>query len=116
MLFSSNEFLIFLAIVLIVYYSLRSLRRQNILLLVASYVFYAAWDWRFCALLLITSVVDFFVGRALADLPADRQRQTALPIGLTVNIGMLFFFKYFNFFVDSAVHGLNTLGITASPV
>jgi alginate O-acetyltransferase complex protein AlgI len=116
MLFNSNQFLIFLAILLIVYYSLRSLRWQNVLLLVASYIFYAAWDWRFCALLLITSAVDFFAGRALADLPAGRQRQTALSIGLTVNLGMLFFFKYFNFFVDSAVHGLNALGITASPV
>jgi alginate O-acetyltransferase complex protein AlgI len=116
MLFNSNEFLIFLAIALIVYYSLRSLRWQNMLLLVASYIFYAAWDWRFCALLLITSTIDFVAGRALADLPAGRQRQTALTIGLVVNLGMLFFFKYFNFFVDSAVHGLNALGISASPI
>jgi alginate O-acetyltransferase complex protein AlgI len=116
MLFNSNEFLIFLAIVLIVYYSLRSLRWQNIVLLVASYLFYAVWDWRFCALLFITSTVDFFVGRALADLPAGRQRQTALYAGIVINLGILFFFKYFNFFVDSAVRGLNVLGIAASPV
>lgn len=86
------------------------------LLLVASYLFYAAWDWRFCGLLLITSATDFFVGRTLVDLPTIRQRQRALAFGLAVNLGMLFFFKYFNFFVDSAVHGLNTLGIAASPV
>jgi D-alanyl-lipoteichoic acid acyltransferase DltB (MBOAT superfamily) len=116
MLFNSNEFLIFLAVVLIVYYSLHSLRWQNMLLLVASYLFYAAWDWRFCALLLITSGVDFVVGKSLVDLPAGSQRQRVLAMGLAVNLGMLFFFKYFNFFVDSAVHGLNTLGISASPV
>jgi D-alanyl-lipoteichoic acid acyltransferase DltB (MBOAT superfamily) len=116
MLFNSNEFLIFLAIILIVYYSLHSLRWQNILLLLASYIFYAAWDWRFCGLLLITSTTDFFVGRALVDLPTTRQRQWSLAFGLAVNLGMLFFFKYFNFFVDSAVHGLNALGIAASPL
>src|SRR5690242_13011348 len=102
MLFNSNEFLIFLAITLIIYYSLRSLRWQNMVLLVASYLFYAAWDWRFCGLLLITSATDFFVGRALVDLPTTRQRQRVLAFGLAVNLGMLFFFKYFNFFMDSA--------------
>ncbi len=116
MLFNSNAFLIFLAVVLIAYYSLRSLRWQNTLLLIISYVFYAAWDWRFCVLLLITSTVDFVAGRRLADLPASRQRQMTLAVGLAVNLGMLFFFKYFNFFVDSAVQGLNSIGISASPV
>jgi alginate O-acetyltransferase complex protein AlgI len=116
MLFNSNNFLIFLAVVLILYHSLRSLRWQNMLLLVVSYVFYASWDWRFCALLIITSAVDYFVGRALVDLPEGRQRQRALVFGLIVNVGILFFFKYFNFFTNSAAQALNTLGLTISPV
>jgi alginate O-acetyltransferase complex protein AlgI len=115
MLFNSNGFLVFLAVTLIVYYGLRSLRQQNVALLIASYIFYAVWDWRFCVLLLVTSGVDFIVGRALADLPAGRQRQRALYIGLAINLGILFFFKYFHFFLNSAVQVLNTLGVSASP-
>ena len=81
------------------------------LLLVASYVFYGAWDWRFLGLLALSTLTDYAVGRFLETEDADRRRRMALAVSLSVNLGVLAFFKYFNFFVDSAVSLFGDVGV-----
>lgn len=115
MLFNSWEFLIFLPLTLLAYYSLRH-RGQNILLLIASYVFYGWWDYRFLSLLAISTVIDFVVAKQLhaIDAKRTRARKRLLFVSLVSNLGILGFFKYFNFFSDSAISLLESLGMHAS--
>jgi D-alanyl-lipoteichoic acid acyltransferase DltB (MBOAT superfamily) len=84
---------------------------QNSLLLAASYLFYAWWDWRFLGLMLLSTVTDYVVGRGLGALHDDRRRRQLFAISLCVNLGILGFFKYFNFFVDSAERVTMALGM-----
>jgi D-alanyl-lipoteichoic acid acyltransferase DltB (MBOAT superfamily) len=103
-LFNSLEFLIFLPIVLAIYYSLGH-RRQNAFLVLASCFFYASWDWRFLFPLLFSTTIDYFCAARISALidqnaPLDL-RKKYLYISLITNLGLLAFFKYFNFFVDS---------------
>ncbi len=114
MLFNSWEFLIFLPIVLILYYSVRRMRFQNIILLLASYVFYGWWDWHFLSLILISSILDFFCGRAIHRSSNARTRKLFLAFSIIGNLGILAFFKYFNFFVDSAAGLLSMFGLQAN--
>ncbi len=100
MLFNSLIFVAFLAVVLLVYPRLRH-RWQNWFLLVASYVFYGYWDWRFLTLLAISTLTDFYVGRRLFRTEHVATRKRLLAVSVCVNLGLLGFFKYFNFFVDS---------------
>lgn len=100
MLFNSLVFLVFMAVVLLVYPRLRH-RAQNWFLLVASYVFYGYWDWRFLSLLAISTLTDYLVGRTLHRTEDVTKRKRLLAVSVTVNLGLLGFFKYFNFFVDS---------------
>lgn len=117
MLFNSLEFALFLPVVFVLYWiNYRSITRQNILLLVASYIFYGWWDWRFLALLFISSSVDFVVGLRLQKEVEARERRKLVGISLLVNLGMLSFFKYFNFFVDSFIDAFGLLGISLHPV
>ncbi|MCE9613256.1 MAG: MBOAT family protein [Lentisphaerae bacterium] len=109
MLFNSPEYLIFLPCVLVLYYLLRT-RMQNRMLLVASYIFYSWWDWRFTSLLMISTVVDYHLSLAIHHSQGQRRRKHLLWLSLVVNFGMLGFFKYFNFFVDSAAQLLTTIG------
>jgi alginate O-acetyltransferase complex protein AlgI len=96
MLFNSWQFLVF-ALGFFALYYLLPLRRQNWLLLVGSYLFYSAWDWRFVALLAGSTVIDFFMARAIDRSEAPRARRTALLVSLVFNLGVLGLFKYFNF-------------------
>lgn len=116
MLFNSLVFAIFLPLVYVVYWALGSprVRAQNALLLIASYIFYGWWDYRFLALVFGSSLVDYLVSLGLARTEAIRRRRWLLSISLTVNLGTLAFFKYFNFFVDSAVALLQSVGLSAS--
>jgi alginate O-acetyltransferase complex protein AlgI len=100
MLFNSLVFLVFLAVVLLVYPRLRH-RAQNVFLLAASYIFYGYWDWRFLLLLFISTITDFIVGQKLQSTEKRSSRKGLLLISVSVNLGLLGFFKYFNFFVDS---------------
>ena len=109
MLFNSWLFAAFLAIVLPLYYRLPH-RGQNLLLLIASYAFYSAWDYRFCSLLIISSVVDFVVARRIRDANSDHARRSYLLFSLVTNFGILGFFKYFNFFADSTRAALAAIG------
>lgn len=114
MLFNSWEFLIFLPIVLALYYSVRNMRFQNVMLLVASYVFYGWWDWRFLSLIIISTVLDFFCGRAIYNAKTKGRRKMFLAFSVLGNLSILGFFKYFNFFVDSAAGLLSMFGLEAN--
>ena len=114
--FVSYEFLVFFALVLAGYYALPH-RGQNLLLLVASYVFYGWWDWRFLGLMLGSSVLDYLAAQAIAwarrpDAPRPGWARAALVVSLVGNLGALGLFKYYNFFVDSFVTGLAACGWT----
>jgi D-alanyl-lipoteichoic acid acyltransferase DltB (MBOAT superfamily) len=96
--------------VLVLYWSLRH-GAQNALLLVASYLFYGAWDWRFLGLLVVSTVVDYGVGIGLGATTDRRRRRLLLGASLATNLGILGFFKYAGFFVDSAVDLLSMFGV-----
>jgi alginate O-acetyltransferase complex protein AlgI len=113
MLFNSFVFVLFLAIVLPVYYAL-SHRWQNRFLLVASYVFYGYWDWRFLGLLAISTVLDFALALLIAGTDSPRRKKRRVALSVVVNLGILGFFKYFDFFVDSAAVLLESAGLQAN--
>lgn len=113
MLFNSVTFFIFLAIVLPLYYRLKH-RGQNWMLLAASYVFYGWWDVRFLALLIGSSIFDYYCGIWIENESRPRQRKWLLAGSMVVNMGVLCTFKYFNFFADSLQSLLSSLGHQAS--
>ncbi len=100
MVFNSLPFAGFFLVVYALYRVLPH-RAQNVMLLVASYVFYSAWDWRFLSLLVGSTVVDFFVAQYLGRTQDPVRRKRALVLSLSFNLGMLGFFKYFNFFAGN---------------
>ena len=114
MLFNSLEFLLFLPTVFVLYWFVfkNQLRAQNILLLVASYVFYGWWDWRFLSLIVLSTAIDYLVGLQLEKTAESSKRKLLLGLSLTANLGMLGFFKYFNFFVQSWVDAWASVGVT----
>ncbi|HIG10421.1 MAG: MBOAT family protein [bacterium] len=116
MLFNSLHFLWFFSAVWVAYWALRRERRlQNGLLLGASYLFYGYWDWRFLGLILLSTLVDFGVGLALARHPRGaRARDRWLVLSLVVNLGALGFFKYWDFFVQSFEEILSAAGLGTS--
>ncbi len=115
--FNSLAFLIFLPLFFAAYWSLRRLhyRWQNLLLVLGGYLFYAWWDWRFVPLLAGISLVDYLVGRGLAKTEAPGGRKLLLAASLLVNLGALFVFKYFDFFVSGFADILRLFGLRANP-
>jgi alginate O-acetyltransferase complex protein AlgI len=103
MAFNTIEYGIFYFIFFVIYWFLLrgKTRSQNSLILVASYIFYGWWDWRFLILIVISSGVDFAVGLQLSNTEKKFRRRLLLYISIFVNLGLLFSFKYFNFFLDS---------------
>ncbi len=116
MLFNSLEFILFLPVVLAVYWLLRRRKPlyQNLLLIAASYLFYAWWDWRFLGLVVVISLSDYLIGRGLAVEERPGKRKLLLALSLLVNLAILGFFKYFNFFISSAAELLNLIGFKAN--
>ena len=112
MLFNSYEFLFFIACVLPLYYRLPH-KWQNRFLIFASYFFYGWWDWRFCGLILVSTLVDYFVGLALEASAKTSIRRRFLWISIGTNLGLLGTFKYFDFFAESAAEALSALGMSA---
>ena len=114
MLFNSFEFLLFLPTVLGLYWFVlhRHLRAQNLLLLVASYVFYGWWDWRFLGLIALSTVVDFLVGIRIEKAPDKARKKRWLWVSLGVNLGILGYFKYANFFIENWIAAWQSVGIT----
>ncbi|MCB0429137.1 MAG: MBOAT family protein, partial [Flavobacteriales bacterium] len=101
MIFNSFIFFVFLGVVLPVFYLLPNKTSKNVFLLIASYFFYGYWDWRFCSLLAFTTLVDYFIGNAIHRTEGEAKRKRLLIVSLVVNLGILGFFKYFNFFIDN---------------
>ncbi len=111
MYFNSSAFFWFLAVFFLLHYLLRgSLRGRNRLIVAASYFFYGWWDWRFLSLLLLSSLVDFYAGLLMKDAARNRRR-LLLFLSLSVNLGVLGFFKYFDFFLENFIHVLGVLGM-----
>jgi len=113
MLFNSVEFALFLPIVFILYWFLaaKNLKLQNALIVGASYFFYGCWDWRCLSLILFSTVVDYAVGRGLATAEKSSQRKLLLAASLIVNLGLLGFFKYYNFFLDNFIAAFSFFGV-----
>ena len=113
MLFNSISFLLFLPVVFVVYWwvNKKSLRLQNGLLLVASYFFYACWDWRFLFLLLFSTALDYFTGIKMEEAKNETNKKRWFWLSIIVNIGFLGIFKYYNFFADSFAEALSGIGI-----
>ena len=112
MLFNSFDFLFFLPTIFVLYWFVfKKIQNQNILLLIASYVFYGWWDWRFLILILVSTIVDYFIGLSLQKVENSKRRKHLLWISLVFNLGLLGFFKYFNFFIDNWVEAWATLGV-----
>ncbi len=112
MLFNSIEFALFLPIVFVIYWCIntKEVRLQNCFLILASYLFYGWWDWRFLILIVFSSLVDYTIGIALSNTNQQRTRKQLLLTSIFVNIGLLLFFKYFNFFIQSFADTFTLLG------
>ena len=112
MLFNSIDFAIFLPIVFILYWfaTNRNLKMQNLLIVVASYLFYGWWDWRFLSLIFFSTLVDYAIGLALLHENNQAKRKIFLWTSIVVNLGFLGFFKYYNFFVDNFVSAFSFFG------
>lgn len=111
MLFNSIDFAIFLPIVLTIYWIARGHRKlQNIWILTASYVFYGWWNWKFLSLIAFSTIVDYLVGLYMGQLRVKTQRKILLGMSLSINLGLLLFFKYFNFFIDSFQQSFKLIG------
>jgi alginate O-acetyltransferase complex protein AlgI len=112
MLFNSLDFAVFLPVVLVLYWSIPNdnIRLQNALIVAASYFFYGWWDWRLLGLIFVSTVTDFFIARAISTQPNDRGRTLVLLVSLFLNLGILGFFKYYNFFAGSVGSAFTLFG------
>ncbi len=112
MLFNSIEFFLFLPTVFVLYWFVfqNHLKYQNILILLSSYVFYGWWDYRFLSLIFLSTVVDYCIALQLQKSNKQQKRKLLLWGSMLFNLGLLGFFKYYNFFVDSVIEAFRTAG------
>jgi len=113
MLFNSLDFAIFLPIVFLLYWFVlqKNLKLQNALIVLASYVFYGWWDWRFLSLIIFSTLVDYTVGQKLRSEDQQSKRKIFLWTSIIVNLGFLGFFKYYNFFLVNFVDAFSLFGM-----
>lgn len=116
MLFNSITYFYFICIVFALYWWLlrKNYKGQNLMLFIASYCFYGWWDVRFLSLIFISSSVDYFLGRAIFRQTEQKRKLVILSLCMFINLGMLGFFKYFNFFTDSFSDLIQLLGFQAN--
>ncbi len=116
MLFNSIDFAVFLPIVFIFYWFVfaGNLKLQNFFLLIASYIFYGWWDWKFLSLLFLSTILDYSIGIALHKEADIGRRKLLLAVSLVCNLGLLGFFKYYNFFVNSFADAFSFFGTHVS--
>lgn len=114
MLFNSPVFIAFFVGVFALYWALRARVPQNALILVASYVFYGAWSWKFLALLVASTLIDYVCGLLIASAKTARRRKAVMLASVTANLGFLATFKYLGFFVHEAAELLAALGFQAN--
>lgn len=112
MLFNSIDYIVFLPAVFILYWTIfnRSVKTQNIFLLVSSYFFYSWWDYRFLSLIIFSTVIDYFLGLKISKEKFHRNRKLLLICSICINLGVLGIFKYYNFFIESWIDLFRTLG------
>jgi D-alanyl-lipoteichoic acid acyltransferase DltB (MBOAT superfamily) len=117
MLFNSLSFAIFLPIVFILYWFVtnKSLKMQNLLLLLSSYYFYGCWDWRFLFLLIFSTTLDYYTGIKMFESKSLKIKKTWFWLSITLNLGFLGIFKYYNFFIDSITSSFLEMGIHINP-
>ena len=113
MLFNSIDFAIFLPICFFIYWFFLSnnIKYQNLFIAVSSYIFYAWWDWRFLSLIFVSTIVDFYVAKKI-HVSREKTRKKLLIFSLFINIGLLCFFKYYNFFLDNFVSAFSFFGFS----
>ena len=113
MLFNSLDFAIFLPIVFLLYWFVtqKNLKLQNALIVLASYVFYGWWDWRFLSLIIFSTVVDYLIGQRLRTEDKQSKRKVLLWTSIIVNLGFLGFFKYYNFFLENFANAFSLFGM-----
>ena len=112
--FTSFTYLLFLPLVLLAYRLTPSRKLQNVLLLVSSYVFYGWWDYRFCILMLVSSLVDFVIGARLHRQQREKFRKWLLAGSIGCNLCLLGVFKYLNFFIEGFQDIGQVLGMNMS--
>ena len=112
MFFNSIDFAIFLPIVFILYWFVfnQTLKFQNSLIVLASYIFYGWWDWRFLSLILFSTLLDYTIGLKLKSQKNEGKRKLLLWTSILVNLGFLTFFKYYNFFLDNFIEAFSFFG------
>lgn len=111
MLFNSLDFAIFLPIVFVLYWVLnKNLMWQNLLVVVASYVFYGWWDWRFLGLIIFSTLINYSIGLAIHNSEQSHKRKRFLWVGVGINLLFLGYFKYFNFFLDNLADAFSFFG------
>jgi D-alanyl-lipoteichoic acid acyltransferase DltB (MBOAT superfamily) len=112
MLFNSLEFIIFLPVVFLLYWFVfRKLRYQNLFVVIASYVFYGWWDWRFLFLIAFTSLCSYLSGILLEKWEGNRRRQQAVSASnIVLNLFILAVFKYYNFFMENMAALFSSVG------
>ena len=117
MLFTDLVFLLFLPIVFAIYWCLGTkLRWQNLFLLIASYVFYGWWDWRFLLLIGFTSLCSFFSGKLISKANSIKRKRFWLWSNVLINLSILFVYKYFDFFTQSFSSLLASIGLHADAI
>ena len=117
MFFNSAAFAVFLPIVFFIYWFVtnKNLNLQNILLLVSSYFFYSCWDWRFLFLLIFSTLLDFFTGIKISETDDKRKRLFWFWLSISINLGFLGIFKYYNFFATSFANAVAHVGLQVNP-
>lgn len=117
MLFNSLNFAIFLPIIFLLYWFVinKYLNLQNALLLLASYFFYACWDWRFLFLLIFSTLLDYYTGLKMQDAENQKAKRFWFWLSVTVNLGFLGVFKYYNFFAESFAESMCHFGLRVNP-
>ncbi|MBK6894443.1 MAG: MBOAT family protein [Flavobacteriales bacterium] len=118
MLFNTLQFGLFFLLIFVLYWfaTRKSLRLQNVMLLVASYYFYACWDWRFLFLLIFSTALDYFSGLQIHRTPTRKGKRFWLTVSIGINLGFLGVFKYYNFFAESFAELVGRFGLDAHPV
>ena len=118
MFFNSLHFAIFLPIVFIMYWFVghKSKINQNYILILASYYFYSCWDWRFLFLLVFSTLLDYVSAMKIEKSKTQSERKMWLWLCISINLGFLGIFKYYNFFAASFAELLQSFGVTASPI
>ncbi len=117
MSFTSQVFLVFIGLFFVLHLlTLKNKQVNNVITLIASYIFYGWWDWRFLSLLIISSYIDYYCALNLEPETRQEKRRLWLFLSIGSNLTILGFFKYFSFFYTSAQALLDSIGVTISPL